>query len=458
MELHTSVKRATNMTNNITPLQALYHPEHGGKHRVVVVGAGFGGLAVAAGLESVDAEVTLVDQRNHHTFQPLLYQVATAGLDANDISYPTRRIARDKPNLNAVQGEVIGVDFEGNAVILSDGRRVDFDSLVLALGGITAHFGVPGVAEHAFGLKSAADAVTLRDRVLRSFDQMATELQQGMAHRPEATTIVIVGGGPTGVELAGGFSELTTRVLGLDYPEIDQDAIRIVLVEGQGAVLGGFAERLQNNARQTLEGMGVELMLNTQVASVTSTCVELDNGQSVAADTVVWAAGIRAHPLAEQIGLETGRGGRVIVNPDLTIPGHDNVYAIGDFAAVEGEEGLLPQVAPAAIQAGEYVADQIAGRISRSVSSPAPFSYRNKGSMATIGRHAAVVELPNGRTVKGFMGWVAWLGLHLVMLVGFGNRVTVLVKWAWNYLTYDRGSRALIEAPATPELESGSDR
>ena len=427
-----------------------------GVHRVVVVGAGFGGLAVAEALEEVDVEVTLVDQRNHHTFQPLLYQVATAGLDANDISYPTRRLARGKPRLSAVQGEVVGIDFDNDAVQLGDGRQLGYDSLVLAPGGVTADFGVPGVAEHAFGLKSTADAIALRYRVLSSFEDVGNDLQHCRAQRPEATTIVIVGGGPTGVELAGGFAELTSRVLVPDYPEIDPSAIRIVLVEGQDGLLAGFDDSLRTNARDSLERVGVEVLLNTQVASVSKTTVELSDGTNIGADTVVWAAGIRAHPLAEAIGLETGRGARVIVHDDLTLPEHDNVYAIGDFAAVEGEDGLLPQVAPAAIQAGEYVAARIADRLAATSTIAPQFRYRDKGSMATIGRNAAVAQLPNGFKLKGFPGWVAWLGLHLIMLVGFGNRVTVLVKWAWNYLTYDRGSRALIEAPSTPELDNAS--
>lgn len=423
-----------------------------GVHQVVVVGAGFGGLAVADGLESANVEVTLVDQRNHHTFQPLLYQVATAGLDANDISYPTRRLARGKPQLRSVQGEVIGVDFDSDAVVLADGRRLRYDSLVLAPGGITADFGVPGVAEHAFGLKSTADAIALRHRVLQSFEDAGNDLQHGRPHRKEATTIVIVGGGPTGVELAGGFAELTSRVLSPDYPELDPDAIRIVLVEGQDAVLAGFDDSLRTNARQTLERMGVDVLLNTQVARVSAASVDLSDGSTIGADTVVWAAGIRAHPLAERLGLETGPGSRVIVDDDLTLPGHSNVYAIGDFAAVKGDSGLLPQVAPAAIQAGNYVAERITGRVTAASGPASRFAYRDKGSMATIGRNAAVAQLPNGVKVKGFVGWVAWLALHLIMLMGFGNRVTVLVKWAWNYLTYERGSRALIAPPSTPNV------
>ena len=450
--------KAVGMTNEIVQNDTRGDVHRPGLHRVVIVGAGFGGLAVAHALESVDVDVTLVDQRNHHTFQPLLYQVATAGLDANDISYPTRRLARGKPLLNAVQGEVVHVDFDKGAVVLADGREVAYDSLVLAPGGVTADFGVPGVAEHAFGLKSTADAVALRRRVLQSFDDVGNALQRGRPHRSEATTIVIVGGGPTGVELAGGFAELTSRVLVPDYPEIDPSAVRIVLVEGQDGVLAGFDDSLRTSARTTLEAMGVEVLLNTQVASVSSSTVDLHDGQTIGADTVVWAAGIRAHPLAERLGLATGAGARVIVNEDLALPERDNVYAIGDFAAVEGEGGLLPQVAPAAIQAGEYVAGRIHSRVSSTASTAAPFRYRDKGSMATIGRNAAVAQLPNGLKVKGFIGWVAWLGLHLVMLMGFGNRVTVLVKWAWNYLTYDRGSRALIDAPSTPELDAGGPR
>jgi len=413
------------------------------RHRTVVVGAGFGGLAVARGLEDADTDVILIDKRNHHTFQPLLYQVATAGLDANDVCYPTRRIARANPSLTAVHGCVRDIDFDEKVVVLDSGREISYDSLVLALGGVTADFGVPGVTDHAFGLKSAADADSLREHVLAAFESEGASVGEGHPHRSGATTIVIVGGGPTGVELAGGYAELTSRVLLPDYPELDPDRVRVILVEGQDALLAGFDPALQHNAVETLRSMGVEVRLNTQVASVGATTVELTDGSHIDSEIVVWAAGIRANPLAEALGLETGPGGRVIIDDSLRIPAHPEVFAIGDFAATTERDRLLPQVAPVAMQAGAFVADRIMEELDGR-ESHVRFVYKDKGAMATIGRNAAVVELPKGVKLKGFVGWVAWLGLHLVMLMGFRNRLSVFVKWAWNYLTYDRGSRALI--------------
>ncbi len=429
-------------------------------HRVIILGAGFGGLAAAKQVTKTGAAVsaTLIDQRNHHTFQPLLYQVATAGLDAGDISYTTRRIARDNKSLRALQGRVVHVDFDTQTVVLDDETRVEYDSLIFALGAVTADFGVPGVKEHAFGLKSTADAEALRQHVISIFDQVANSIARGETVDPASTTFAIVGGGPTGVEMAGGYAELTNRVLLPDFPEIDPKLVRIILIEGQGALLGGFAPPLQNKAAARLREIGVEVMLEQQVKSITGTCCELADGSTIPTTTVVWAAGVKANPLAEQLGLEVGRGGRVIVDDQLRVPGHSNVYAIGDLAATPqpNADGLVPQVAPVAIQGGEFVADRILDSLAHghSTTTPEPeFRYVDKGSMATIGRNAAVVQLPNGKRVSGFLGWVAWLALHLVMLMGFRNRISVFLNWAWNYFTYDRGSRAVIET-TRPELTS----
>ena len=327
-------------------------------HRVIILGAGFGGLAAAKQVTKTGAAVsaTLIDQRNHHTFQPLLYQVATAGLDAGDISYTTRRIARDNKSLRALQGRVVHVDFDTQTVVLDDETRVEYDSLIFALGAVTADFGVPGVKEHAFGLKSTADAEALRQHVISIFDQVANSIARGETVDPASTTFAIVGGGPTGVEMAGGYAELTNRVLLPDFPEIDPKLVRIILIEGQGALLGGFAPPLQNKAAARLREIGVEVMLEQQVKSITGTCCELADGSTIPTTTVVWAVGVKANPLAEQLGLEVGRGGRVIVDDQLRVPGHSNVYAIGDLAATPqpNADGLVPQVAPVAIQGGEF--------------------------------------------------------------------------------------------------------
>lgn len=416
-------------------------------HHIVIVGAGFGGLAAARALTESDANVrvTLIDKRNHHTFQPLLYQIASAGLDAGDVCYPTRRFARGNDKLSSLQGEVVGADLDAKQLTLSDGGDVHFDSLILAMGGITADFGVPGVAEHAFGLKSAAEADALRSHVISQFEAEANHRERGGSPNKAPITLVVVGGGPTGVEMAGGFAELTNRGLLPDSPELDPKSTQVILVEGRDALLAGFAPKLQRKTIATLEKMGVQVQLTTQVAEVTASNVTFADGSTIETATVVWAAGIRAHPLAEKLGLDVGQAGRIIVDDYLEVAGHTGVFAIGDVAAAEYGDGLVPQVAPGAIQGGEYVSQRILDSLAGFESARKPFSYKDKGSMATIGRNAAVVELPNGWTVSGFPGWVAWLGLHLIMLMGFRNRASVFVNWAWNYLTYDRGSRAVIE-------------
>ncbi len=425
--------------------------------KVVIVGAGFGGLAAAKALAGAPVEVTVVDQRNHHTFQPLLYQVATAGLDVDDICYATRGIFHRQANARALQATVTGVDFGTRMVETAEGPPLPYDHLILAIGAVTADFGVPGVAEHTFGLKAAAEAMRIRSHVLRNFERAERTADADL--RARATTIVIVGGGPTGVEMAGGFCELIDKPLRRDFPGIDTDRARVVLVEGRDRLLAGFAPRLSDNAKQRLERMGVEVMLTTQVAAVEADRVRFADGTDVATNTVVWAAGVRAHPLVASLGLPTTRGGRLVVDDRLRVPGYPGVHAIGDVAGAETSAGdLVPQVAPGAIQGGRYVAERIVAELSAAEPSgsnagePATgfddggrFIYVDKGSMATIGRHAAVVQMPGGLKITGFAGWVAWLGLHLVMLVGFRNRANVLVNWAWSYVTYDRGSRLIIE-------------
>jgi len=412
------------------------------KPQVVIIGAGFGGLAAAKALADAPVDVTVVDQRNHHTFQPLLYQVATAGLGVDDICYATRGIFQRQANARALLARVTSIDLDQQRVMLANGPPLPYDQLVLALGAVTADYGVPGVTTHAFGLKSADEAISIRNHILRQFE--AAEQSSDAGFRAAATTVVIAGGGPTGVEMAGGFAELFDRVLAKDFTELDVSASRVILVEGQDRLLGTFTPELGAHARTRLEQMGVEVMLGNNVASVEADHIRLTNDTVIATNTLVWAAGVSAHPMAEQLG-ETTRGGRLVVNASLQLPDHPNVFVIGDMAAAVSPAGeLVPQVAPAAIQAGDYVAEVVAARLADDPTPP-PFEYHDKGSMATIGRNAAVVELPNGAKITGFAGWVAWLALHLVMLIGFRNRANVLVNWAWNYLTYDRGSRLILE-------------
>lgn len=426
------------------------------RHHVVVVGAGFGGLAAARAMADLPVDITIVDARNHHTFQPLLYQVATAGLDVDDVCYAVRGVFHRQRNARVRLGRVTGVDGDRARVTLDGGAdHLDYDSLVLACGAVTNTFGVTGVDAHAFGLKSAADAVALRDHVLGRFEAADA--------RPEliddgALTFAVVGAGPTGVEMAGGMAELVHRVLRRDFPALDVSRTRIVLIEAADRVLGTFDERLSRKARRNLERLGVEVMTGTAVESVDARSVRFADGSALPAHTLVWAAGVKANPIGMAAGLPTGSGGRIVVGDDLAVESCPDIFVIGDLAASPTADGRpLPQVAPVAIQGGRHVAAVIAARIGES-DSPGPFAYKDKGSMATIGRHAAVAELPNGLRFGGPLGWLAWLALHLVMLIGFRNRANVLVNWAWNYITYDRGSRVVVGRnghtrgiPASPE-------
>lgn len=418
------------------------------RHRIVVIGAGFGGLALVRHLAEQPVDVVLVDANNFHTFQPLLYQVATAGLDADDIAYPVRGIVSKHPNVDVRLGTVVDIDLEARRVLLGDGPAIDYDQLVVAAGAVTNTYGVPGVQEHAFGLKSINDALALRAHVLRQFERVSVDPSEA---DDGALTAVVAGGGPTGVELAGGLSELTDRVLSKDFPNLDVRRARVVLVEPTERLLGSFSPRLSDSARSTLAARGVEVVLGVGVASADDKAVTLTDGRRIPTRTLVWTAGVTASPLARVLAAQLGpealtRGARVVVERDLSLPGHPEVFVIGDLAAATDEGGqLLPQVAPVAMQAGEQVAANLLA--AREGAPTRAFRYRDKGSMATIGRHAAVAQLPGGIRLRGTPGWLAWLGLHLVMLIGFRNRVNVLVNWAWNYLTYDRGSRLIVDGP-----------
>jgi NADH dehydrogenase len=411
------------------------------RHRVVVVGAGFGGLAAVKALADAPVDVMLVDANNFHTFQPLLYQVATAGLDADDVAFPARGIFHRQRNVDFRMRRVTGIDLDQRLVSLDGGGQLGYDHLVLAAGAVSADYGIPGVKEHAFGLKTLADAVELRSHVLRSFEDAADDPR--LIDRGELT-VVISGGGPTGVELAGGLMELFTRVLRKDFPNLDLRRARVVLVELSDRLLGTFAPRLSTRAYRTLTKRGVEVMLGVGVDKVDADAVHLSDGTRIPARTLVWTAGVEATPLARTLGVEAGPGGRIVVNPDLTVPGHPEVFAVGDVAACPAPGGnSLPGVAQVAIQGGRHAGRMIRAQLDGELTTP--FHYRDKGSMATIGRHDAVAELPGGIRLTGPIGWLAWLGLHLLYLIGFRNRANVLVNWAWNYLTYDRGSRIIGE-------------
>lgn len=409
---------------------------------IVVIGAGFAGLTTARRLGAKGGgrvRVTLVDARNHHTFQPLLYQVATSVLQPQDVGHSVRGALQDVPEVGFRLGTVTGVDWPTRRLSFADGGELAFDRLVVAAGAVTADYGVPGVAEHAFGLKGLGEAVVLRNHVLRLFEQAS----HAGARTPEGTlTFVIAGGGATGVEVAGALSELIDRVLRHDHPDVNVDRARVLLVEQADAVLGGYSTRSQRYALETLRARGVEVALGTGIAEVEPGKVRFTDGTVLASDTVVWAAGVRAHPLADALGLEQGPGGRIVTGADLRVPGHREAFVIGDIAAVpDGRGGLVPQLAPAAIQQGRHVADEVLGELEGAPQRT--FRYRDKGIMATIGRHAAVAEVPPGVRFRGRLAWVAWLVLHLWFLIGFRNRASVLLHWALSYLTSERGARAV---------------
>ncbi len=411
---------------------------------VVVVGAGFGGLRVVNGLRSAPVDVTIVDSNNFHTFQPLLYQVATAGLDADDICFPVRGILRRTRNARFVFGRVTAIDIAHKTITVDSDRMLTYDYLVVAAGTVSATFGISGVDEHTFALKSLDHALALRAHLLNLFERASAAIE---ADRPDLG-VVIVGGGPTGVETAGGVRELIDHVLRKDYPELDLRHVPITLVEGTARLLGPFDPSLSAHASAALRRLGVRVEVGVSVDHVEPGTVVLADGRRLDAGTIVWAAGVTASPVAALVGVELTRGGRIPVLNDLSLPGHPEVFGIGDIASSPTDSGTpLPQVAQPAIQGGKHVATQIIASLTGSPRTT--FRYHDKGSMATIGRHHGVTEFPSGLKLHGVIGWFAWLGLHIVYLMGFRNRANVLVNWAWNYVTFDRGSRIIPTNPPT---------
>ncbi|MGI9119593.1 MAG: NAD(P)/FAD-dependent oxidoreductase [Acidimicrobiales bacterium] len=410
------------------------------QERVVIVGGGFGGLRLAQALASQPVEVTVVDRRNFHTFQPLLYQVATAMLEPGSIARSLRAVLRRQANVEVRLATVVGVDWAERRILVQEGQPISFDTLVLAAGAVTSDYGIDGVEEHAFPLKSPEEALALRTHILECFER--ADADPALINGGELT-FVVVGGGPTGVELAGALVELFDRVLRRDYPRVDVDRARVVLVEATDHLIDPFGPRSRQNAMDTLRARGVEILLHRAVTGVTVSGVGL-GGEVIATRTLVWTAGVRANPLADALGLAQTAGGRIVVDDGLGVPGHPGVYVIGDMAASISPDGTThPQMAPVAQQGASHVAAQIERR--RQGLPPTPFRYRNRGIMATIGRNAAVAELPNGLRFRGRLAWAMWLALHLQRLVGFRNRFEVLTQWAWNYATFDRSARLMVK-------------
>ncbi len=415
------------------------------RHQVVIIGGGFGGLYTAKALAKADVDVTLIDKRNFHLFQPLLYQVATGTLSPGDISSPLRSILSKSKNTKVLLGEVSDIDPKTQEVIMSD-RIVKYDTLVVATGANHSYFGNDAWKEVAPGLKTVEDAIEIRRRIFSAFE--AAEKETDPVKRRALLTFVIVGGGPTGVELAGAIAELAYKTLKEDFRDIDTSETKVILLQGADRVLPSLAPQLSKAAAESLEKLGASVRTKTRVINIENNVVTYKQGDEIhkiTSKTILWAAGIQASPMAKILALRTGvecdRSGRVMVEPDLSIKGYKNIFAVGDVANFSHQNDKpLPGVAPVAIQEGEYVAKLIRRRL-RGRSVP-PFKYNDYGSLAMIGQNAAVVDLGPIK-LQGFFAWIFWLLIHIYFLIEFDNKLIVMIQWAWNYLTRKRGSRLI---------------
>jgi NADH:quinone reductase (non-electrogenic) len=416
---------------------------------IVILGGGFGGLNLAKSLRNADAQITLIDRQNHHLFQPLLYQVATASLSSVEIAKPLRSILSDQENLAVYLGKVEAIDLKTRTIILSD-RNVIYDYVIIALGGVTSYFGHPEWAEHAPGLKSINDALRIRREILFAFEK--AELSSDAEEVKKLMTIIIVGGGPTGVELAGACKELGRFVMRHDFRKIDPTKVRVILIEAADRILMHLPRDLSTSAQRQLEDIGVEVRLNTMVKDIKGETVVVshkekpDALETLGAATIVWAAGVGANPITRTLGVDIDRAGRIKVNPDLSIPGFPEAFAIGDIAFILNKDGTpVPGVSPAAIQMGQFVAKTIETELADPAMRPDqrdPFKYWDKGTMATIG-HSRAVAMIGGVKFSGFLAWLAWLGVHILFLVGFTNKLTVVIRWVWAFFTRRQGARVI---------------
>jgi NADH:ubiquinone reductase (H+-translocating) len=404
---------------------------------VVIIGGGFGGLSAARALKSAPVRITLLDRANHHLFQPLLYQVAIAGLSPADIAAPIRSILSRQKNVTVLLGEAVNIELSSQVVELNDGQ-LSYDYLIIATGGRTSYFGNDAWEKYAPGMKSLDDALEIRRRVLLSFELAEKEID--LVKREELMTFVVVGGGPTGVELAGAISELARYALKRDFRNINPRDAKVILLEGGARILPSFAEDLSASAERQLSDLGVQVRVNSIVKNIEEARVFLTD-ETIHASTIIWGAGIQASTIANKINTPRDRAGRLILEPDLTLPNHKNVFAIGDTTNFTHQTGKpLPGVSPVAIQMGSCAAENILHAMKGEAYKT--FSYFDKGSMATIGRHAAIAEMGKIH-LSGFIAWVAWLFIHLIFLIGFRNRAAALFNWVWSYFTYQRGARLI---------------
>lgn len=414
--------------------------------RVVIAGAGFGGLEAAKRLSGQPVDVTVVDRRNHHLFQPLLYQVATAALSPADIAAPIRSILAGAENVRVLLDSVCGVVPVANSVHLTSGRSLPYDWLILATGARHSYFGRDDWASYAPGIKSIEDATAVRHRVLLALERAETE--RNLKARNALLTFVVIGGGPTGVEMAGAIAELARQSVSRDFRSITPHCSRVILIEGGPRLLPAFPPELSRRTKKALEQLGVEIRLGDAVTNIGPHHVRV-GGDTIMTHTIVWAAGVQASPAAEWLGARSDRAGRVLVDRDLFVLGHTNIFAIGDTASCDdGRGGTFPGVAPVAKQQGRYVADRILGRTMR------PFHYRDFGNLATIGRRRAVADFGRVR-LSGFAAWLVWCVAHVWFLVGFRSRLSVIIHWAWNYFTYARSARLItgpIDSPSADTL------
>lgn len=412
----------------------------GSLSQVVIVGGGFGGLYAAKEFAGKDVSVTVIDRTNHHLFQPLLYQVATAGLSPADIAQPIRHILREAKNIEVVMGEVDRIDINSKLVHTSTNLTYSYDYLIVAAGARHSYFGHDEWERFAPGLKSLEDALELRRRILNAFE--AAETANSKEERRAALTFVVVGAGPTGVEMAGAVAELARHTLAEDFRRIDPRSTHVLLIEGLSRVLPAFREDLSHSAQKQLEAMGVEVRTGTMVKEVTNHGVTV-NEEFIPSWTVIWAAGNAAAPIGKSLGAETDRAGRVVVNEDLSVPGHPEIFAIGDMVCFKYQTGQpLPALSPVAMQMGRHAAKNVLSRVQGQQSTS--FRYFDKGTMATIGRNKAVADLKFVR-FTGYLAWLSWLFVHLIFLIGLRNRLLVFFQWTWAYLTYGRGARLIYD-------------